>query len=233
MARGGTRDRVSSLTSFRHVPLKNGREICLHQSSFLLHLPVILLHSGSLDVATRRPNQVPRAEPDLQDCQHYSDNACCNQDYINAHPITSFPWGLCGPLSARCQELVSQVQCMYLCSPHFSAHRRKRLDTGINDIPLGSEFCDQWFEACRNDLVCKLTNESTPTCADGCATYEVMFKSGGKDLCDNIWGELLEAVPENGEQTKKPHKYFGIIRLRRSLENEIPDVEGSGSGMGV
>ncbi|OCT59377.1 riboflavin-binding protein [Xenopus laevis] len=225
--------------------------------SLSISLLLFSLARGSRDrcLPGRTPNLLPRAEANLLECQQYSEKACCTQEQINAHPITSFPWGLCGPLSSSCEKYVSQVQCMYLCSPHISAFWDPDSDTGIHNLPLCSGFCDQWFEACKDDLICKLTNETIPRCADACVPYKQMFKSEGKDLCNGIWGNSLVASPEGctcvnpvgeGENQenfhertsgiqcpKKPRNFISKRRARRDTSSDVlplQDVEGSGSG---
>ncbi|KAE8620037.1 hypothetical protein XENTR_v10010078 [Xenopus tropicalis] len=233
----------------------------MSMSSLFFSLSVSLLlfslTSGSRDrcLPGRTPNLLPRAEAKLLECQQYSEKACCTQEQISAHPITNFPWGLCGSLSPSCQKYVSQVQCLYLCSPHISAYWNPDSDTGIYNLPLCSGFCDQWFEACKDDLICTLTNETIPRCADACVPYKQMFKAGGKDLCNGIWGDSLVASPQDcscvspageGEKhgnshertpglpcPKKPRGTLIKRRARRDTSGDalaLQDAQGSGSG---
>ncbi|KAM4747892.1 retbindin [Rhinophrynus dorsalis] len=142
----------------------------------------------------RKQKPTPSAEPSLGECLQYTKNACCSPDHLAALPITAFPWGLCGPLSSRCELYVSRIQCMYLCSPHISAWGHPESASGIQRLPLCHGFCDQWYDACQEDLICTGTSD-TANCSQECIQYKQLFGSG-KQLCDNIWGDALVAVTE-------------------------------------
>ncbi|XP_075437422.1 riboflavin-binding protein-like isoform X2 [Ascaphus truei] len=113
--------------------------------------------------------QTPGAEHQLTECQQYSESACCSPDHVNTPRLTPFPWDLCAPLSPGCERFARRVQCMYLCSPHISAWGHADSATGIRDLPLCHGFCDHWFDACKEDLIC--TGDSPSNCTQACDTY--------------------------------------------------------------
>ncbi|XP_053575369.1 retbindin [Bombina bombina] len=143
----------------------------------------------------RKSKLIPTAEPELRVCRQYSENACCSQDQINAPSLHPFPWELCGPLSSRCESYLRRVQCMYLCSPHISAWGDPDSATGIKELPLCQGFCDHWFDACKEDLICTDSTSSATNCSQGCDTYTQIFGTG-RQLCDNIWNHSFVTVPK-------------------------------------
>uniref|UniRef100_A0A8C5Q4C5 Folate receptor-like domain-containing protein n=1 Tax=Leptobrachium leishanense TaxID=445787 RepID=A0A8C5Q4C5_9ANUR len=113
----------------------------------------------------------PSVEPGLRKCQQYSSNACCSSDHFHAEPVSPFPWDQCGPLSSRCEAQISKVECMYLCSPDIAAWHNPESNSGIKELPLCSEFCDQWFEACKDDLICSGNHAANANCSQDCISY--------------------------------------------------------------
>ncbi|CAJ0925456.1 unnamed protein product [Ranitomeya imitator] len=153
--------------------------------------------SGSPDVCLVNKKQKLSAspEPGLTKCQQYSSHSCCSQDLIDAASSVSFPWAGCGSLSPRCEEYVSRVQCMYLCSPHISKRILPGSVAGIHMLPLCENFCSEWFDACKQDLICSQTTYLKRNCSKGCVTYKQKFGSGVK-MCDTIWKNSFVTMGE-------------------------------------
>ncbi|XP_068130324.1 retbindin [Hyperolius riggenbachi] len=170
-------------------------------SALLLSLlPFFLLLSQSWGhpdrcLTERKQKLMASAESGLTKCQQYSSHSCCSQEHIDALPSVAFPWEGCGPLSPRCEEYISRVQCMYLCSPHISKWGLPGTVAGIHELPLCDAFCDEWFEACKEDLICSRHSNADRNCSKGCISYAQKFGSGGK-LCDTIWKHSFVAVTE-------------------------------------
>lgn len=169
-------------------------------SPLLLSLLPFLLFSTSWGhhdrcLVERKQKVAASAESGLTKCQQYSSHSCCSQEHIDAPPFAPYPWEGCGTLSPRCEEYVSRVQCMYLCSPHIAKWGLPGSLAGIHELPLCDRFCDQWFDACKEDLLCSGYTSTENNCSKGCITYTQKFGSG-EQLCDTIWRHSFVAVTE-------------------------------------
>lgn len=71
----------------------------------------------------------------------------------------------------------------------------------VRDIPVCASYCDDWFEACKNDMTCvddwfanflQALNEGYNTCPaeSECMTFEEVF-ADGRGLCNRMWGGTL------------------------------------------
>ena len=80
-------------------------------------------------------------------------------------------------------------------------------DIIIMNVPVCMEYCDAWFDACKDDYTCfenwleeyesalTLTNCSAPYT---CRTFREVYRNG-KGLCDTIWGTdyVYSTDPDN------------------------------------
>ncbi|XP_063787261.1 retbindin [Pseudophryne corroboree] len=224
-------------------------------SSFLL----FSLTSGSPGscLADWQQKKTASAEPGLTKCQQYASHSCCSQDQIDP----PFPWDGCGPPSPRCEEYLSRVQCMYLCSPHIAKWGHPKTVAGVHELPLCNKFCDDWFDACREDLICSGCITSVKNCSKGCITYAQKFGSG-QQLCDTVWKHTFVAMTEDCICITPPEKGLGLEqnpthadldstqegssgypekcyphkvshnRVRRALRKRSVQIEVDGSGSG-
>ncbi|XP_055338689.1 folate receptor beta-like [Paramacrobiotus metropolitanus] len=103
-------------------------------------------------------------------CSAWSGNSCCNAtvaasitNLSNNDSLTwlNFRWDHCDkPLSAKCRSFFVQDLCFYECSPNMGPwiitdpKRRKSRVERFLDVPLCQTQCDQWYDACKNDLTC-------------------------------------------------------------------------------
>ncbi|XP_069812419.1 riboflavin-binding protein-like [Dendropsophus ebraccatus] len=166
--------------------------LCL-LSSFL----IFSQSTGSPDTCAVKKRQKLTAgpEPGLTRCQQYSSHSCCAQEHLDTASSIPFPWTGCRSLSPRCEEYVSRVQCMYLCSPHISKWGLPGSVAGIHELPLCDTFCGEWFDACKQDLICSETTDLKTNCSKGCITYKQKFGSG-ENMCDTIWKHSFVAMTE-------------------------------------
>lgn len=84
-------------------------------------------------------------------------------------------------------------QCFYDCEPMLD-YFQVRDTPGILNVPVCASYCDDWFDACRNDLTCVenwlatvdrgVPNSCPPD--SPCITFEAMFQNG-KGICDKMW----------------------------------------------
>ena len=81
----------------------------------------------------------------------------------------------------------------YWCEPmlgHFQTNSGE-----LMGIPVCADYCDAWFEACRNDLTCAenlvecINVDFTASCPQDstCHTYREVY-GDGRALCNKIWG---------------------------------------------
>ncbi|XP_044309963.1 retbindin [Varanus komodoensis] len=138
----------------------------------------------------------PSPEGQLGICQIYAGNACCSpevgQDLSRSNDIY---WNRCGSLSSRCEEYLQHVECFYRCSPLAARWPHPQRPTAVQAVPLCQSFCDQWYEACKEDLTCArnwLTDwhwgPEGNNCSRDCLSYGQMYKDG-KELCEAIWDD--------------------------------------------
>ncbi|MBN3283418.1 RBP protein, partial [Polyodon spathula] len=92
----------------------------------------------------------PGPEPNLQECQLYSDNACCSADEgvkalgLSPASLDDIYWDQCGSLSPRCKGFLKRLACFYRCSPDAALWPHPSQPTAIQGAPLCLGFCQQW-----------------------------------------------------------------------------------------
>ncbi|XP_066449782.1 retbindin [Eleutherodactylus coqui] len=162
-------------------------------SSFL----IFSQSTGSPDtcLVNRKQKLTASPEPGLTKCQQYSSYSCCSQEHIDVASSVPFPWASCGTLSSRCEEYISRVECMYLCSPDISKWSLPGSVAGMHDLPLCDTFCGEWFDACKEDLICLETTNLKRNCSKSCITYKQKFGSG-EQMCNRIWKHAFVAMPK-------------------------------------
>ena len=71
-------------------------------------------------------------------------------------------------------------------------------DGNIENVPICADYCNAWFNACKDDYTCfeNWLEEYDPslgitTCPDSytCRTFGEVYRDG-KGLCDTIWGTV-------------------------------------------
>ncbi|XP_069460234.1 retbindin [Ambystoma mexicanum] len=150
----------------------------------------------------------PGPEPQLWECQMYSDNACCSADVaqeLSKTPVSSvndIHWNRCRSLSAPCEGFLKRIECFYRCSPHAARWPHPERPTAILGVPLCLHFCDEWYDACKEDLTCARNWVSDwqwgpdgNNCTGDCISYAQMY-ANGRELCENIWGDSFTAAQE-------------------------------------
>ncbi|KAK6468900.1 riboflavin-binding protein-like [Huso huso] len=138
----------------------------------------------------------PGPEPLLQECQLYSDNACCSA--LSPVSLDDIYWDQCGSLSPRCEGFLKRLACFYRCSPDAARWPHPSRPTAIQAVPLCLRFCQQWFDACKDDLTCArnwMRDTPANNCTGNCVTFQQMY-GGGRELCQSLWGDSFLAVPE-------------------------------------
>ena len=144
----------------------------------------------------------PSAEDSMQACQAYKENSCCTSDFTRrlANPpirkIGNFSWTQCdNTLSRKCEEFMVNVECFYRCSHNTVLWKNPYYPSAILKAPVCAGFCDDWFDACKDDLTCaknwitdfNMTANGENTCKQPCETFREYYNDG-KDLCESMWG---------------------------------------------
>ncbi|MGH0185301.1 UNVERIFIED_CONTAM: hypothetical protein FKN15_017329 [Acipenser sinensis] len=115
----------------------------------------------------------PGPEPLLQECQLYSDNACCSA--LSPVSLDDIYWDQCGSLSPRCEGFLKRMSCFYRCSPDAARWPHPSRPAAIQAVPLCLRFCQQWFDACKDDLTCArnwMRDTPANNCTGNCVTFQ-------------------------------------------------------------
>ncbi|XP_035666747.1 uncharacterized protein LOC118409671 isoform X1 [Branchiostoma floridae] len=195
----------------------------------LLHLLAVLSvlgcsfadHPGHVDypgglqtgcLQGEKHKDAPSPESGLGVCKDYSDSSCCSADIgqqLSVTPIVKvdgFRWDNCGTLSKRCQDFMVNVECFYRCSPSLPTWAAP-YPSAVRGVPVCMQFCDDWMEACREDMTCadnwitgwKIEDGELNKCRseERCRTFAQVFRNG-RGLCESIWGQSFtyESTPD-------------------------------------
>ena len=94
---------------------------------------------------------------------------------------------------------IQDEECFYQCEPMLGYFQIDM--TGyIQSVPVCADYCDAWFEACKDDLTCvedwladfdfaEDGNNSCPANAT-CTTFRERYKNG-EGLCNKMWGKAF------------------------------------------
>ena len=52
-----------------------------------------------------------------------------------------------------CCRFFVEVECFYRCSPN-TAHWEGSFPSSLNHLPICSDYCDRWYQACAADMAC-------------------------------------------------------------------------------
>lgn len=126
---------------------------------------------------------VPGPEPpSFTECHPWRDYSCCREETVESKETlrTSYGpeyyWDRCGPLSQACERFFVQEACFYECDVNAGHFRRyppgvyNESDPTHNTwelykLPIRGDYCDAWFEACREDLFCASAGGDFFSCA--------------------------------------------------------------------
>ena len=78
----------------------------------------------------------------------------------------------------------------------------------LSGVPVCSGFCDEWYEACKEDQICvenvladyNFTKHDENYCPvnSSCKSYQAMY-GNGKNLCEKMWGESYNYTMPNAD----------------------------------
>ena len=112
----------------------------------------------------------------------------------------------------------------------------------IRDVPVCASYCDDWFEACKNDLTCvenwlhDFTKDANGTnvcpmnsTGPGCITFREMYGSG-EGLCNKMWGKAFYYSIDTDNCTVMAFD-GGMVNpnIRLSFPEDQPGVSDNGS----
>lgn len=120
--------------------------------------------------------------PSFTECHPWRDHACCHEKTVESSDTLrtsygpEFHWDRCGPLSQACERFFVQEACFYECDVNVGNFRRfpkgvfNASDPTHNTwelfkMPIRGDYCDAWFEACREDLFCATEGGDFFSCA--------------------------------------------------------------------
>ncbi|XP_043941869.1 riboflavin-binding protein-like [Protopterus annectens] len=148
---------------------------------------------------------LPSPESEMQECTLYSKSSCCHANFTEqlAHsPVLKVEhmfWNRCGNVSRKCEMHMKKLECFYQCSPHAAHWMSPNSTMSLLSVPLCNSFCEDWFEACKEDFTCtrnwlqdwdwNTNNENV--CKGNCIPYKEMY-ANATDLCENMWGPSFE-----------------------------------------
>ncbi|XP_028401832.1 folate receptor beta-like [Dendronephthya gigantea] len=117
-------------------------------------------------VDTNYHKRTPGPEMNVQECVPWRAHACCTKNTTEAIKkdggitLYNMMWDHCGNLSKKCRDYFIKDTCFYSCSPNLSPWivkdniPKKARSERIMNVPLCSDDCDGWFEACKDDSTC-------------------------------------------------------------------------------
>lgn len=178
----------------------------IHAFSLLLVANAAIGHEiGQRCLPGNNHKKYASAEENLLACKAYKNNSCCTSDFtrqlVNS-PIKSiynFSWTPCNnTLSARCEAFLVLIECFYRCSPDAIYWENPDFPSAIKKAPICASFCDEWYDACRDDLTCgrnwltdfNVSADGVNTCKQPCRNFSAYF-TNGKDLCEGKWGQTF------------------------------------------
>eukprot|EP00808_Paulinella_micropora_P020688 g43774.t1 len=130
-------------------------------------------------------NSPPASRSDLNFCQQYRSSTCCTRAHTttllrSAYPLFSDPFDQ--PFSEQCKEISVSIFCAP-CDPGVG--------TGVL-TGLCEEFCDSWFNACKNDFFMIKASILEPCESNAlyCSPLQTMVSSG-RELCQRSGYEVV------------------------------------------
>ncbi|XP_006265571.1 riboflavin-binding protein [Alligator mississippiensis] len=147
----------------------------------------------------------PSPEPDMHECTLYSKSSCCDADFtaqLDHSPVIKVNnsyWNRCGNLSKSCEDYTKKIECFYRCSPYAAHWINPNYTAAIEFVPLCQNFCDDWYEACKEDLTCvrnwltdwEWDDNGVNHCKSDCSPYSEVF-ANGTELCQTLWGHSFK-----------------------------------------
>ena len=94
-------------------------------------------------------------------------------------------------------HVLQDEECFYQCEPMLGYFKIPGTAGYIQNVPVCADYCDAWFEACKDDLTCvedwladfDYAENGNNTCPANstCVTFREMY-GNGEGLCNRMWG---------------------------------------------
>ena len=162
-------------------------------------------------------------------CQAYAgtvNGSCCTNDFVS---LLTTPLGVGGlypgytfnhcpakKMSDRCFAFMNYQECNFGCDPYLTGviNSYYNGDPSFSAIPVCANYCNEWFDACKDDLTCVTNWEIWPTtngqysCPAGsnCTTFASRYVNGS-GLCNLMWGNVYTYSTD--ENTCKTFNFYG------------------------
>ncbi|XP_031563985.1 riboflavin-binding protein-like [Actinia tenebrosa] len=109
--------------------------------------------------------------------------------------ILHLDWEYCGNLSESCKKYLLHEACFYFCDPNLV--KWKTTGAYVSELPICSDACDKWLEACKNDKTYSENwmddytlyhSKKGPIKTNRpCRTFAEVFQNG-EGLCNKVYG---------------------------------------------
>lgn len=166
-------------------------------------------------IDSKKHKTKPGPEDDLfKQCSPWKTRSCCTKENTIIMHNKSILWhnfnmDHSGRLSDKCREQFLQDLCFYECSPNtgpwLQEVKMKIRNEKYFNVPLCKSECDNWWNACQNDMTCldnwgKGFNWSSGVnvCPTGSVnkTFKETF-GNAKTFCEQVWNYSWKVVPDS------------------------------------
>ena len=158
----------------------------------------------------------PSPEPDIRKdtaCSRYSSLSCCTANTshsIDQHgdrELYNFYWDDCGVISTACERYLKAESCFFSCDPYIGQWKGSEV-LSLSGLPICAAYCDDWFEACKDVLLCAQNwiTDFNPTidpvtgrfhCVnETCRTFAQCYRNG-EGMCETMWGDSFQYDEDN------------------------------------
>ena len=166
----------------------------------------------------------------------WAQQSCCSEAYSNelqtslANLYTNWSYDYCGTMSKSCKAYLYAEEAFYNCDPFAAQYANTSDPYGTAaGVPLCAGYCEDWFNACADDLTCATSwsggfpydpetyaygcaatnyNPENTSQPPQCTTFRSRF-TGGKDLCNHMWGAAF-TYSTDASTCLAPYFYTGI-----------------------
>ncbi|XP_046859070.1 riboflavin-binding protein-like [Xenia sp. Carnegie-2017] len=146
------------------------------------------------------------ANTEYLECKAWSSDTCCTANFTTQlnktrlRDLYGFHWGHCKNISQKCERFLLDEECFYQCEPRL--YRWHVANGTIKNVPICGDFCNAWYEACKDDETCVENwvtgfnySNSMYSCPNNsvCRTFAQWYGSG-EGLCNKMWGTSFRYV---------------------------------------
>ena len=187
-------------------------------------------------------------------CTPWKNHACCTANTTfnikkdGVFTLYRMHWDQCNrPMSPKCRRFFEVDTCMYECSPYMNpwiardtvskVTRKER----FQHVPMCSEDCDAWYEACKGDYTCSDNWGDQKTwnwtkqgnmCKKQCKTFQEYY-GDAKTFCNRLFNyswKYTEGVKGEDCMTMWPNGTTNINRkVAEKRAREIILIRSSAS----